>query len=130
MAEWWRQFAKNVKRDRALLIIVLPAVVHYLVFVYYPMFGNIIALGPGVQHHGVGAEPDLVRGLTGEAVNAVDLLVALYINVSGHNQFLLVKRAVSNKGRVVIHLGTIHILAGEEWNVNAGIYQNCTIKRY
>ena len=43
MAEWWRQFAKNVKRDRALLIIVLPAVVHYLVFVYYPMFGNIIA---------------------------------------------------------------------------------------
>ena len=43
MAEWWRQFAKNVKRDRALLIIVLPAVVHYLVFVYYSMYGNIIA---------------------------------------------------------------------------------------
>lgn len=43
MADWWRQFAKNVKRDRALLIIVLPAVVHYLVFIYYPMFGNIIA---------------------------------------------------------------------------------------
>nr|WP_278658148.1 ABC transporter permease subunit [Ruthenibacterium lactatiformans] len=34
---------KNIKRDKALLLIVLPVVVHYLVFVYYPMYGNIIA---------------------------------------------------------------------------------------
>ena len=39
----WQTFKKNVKRDRALLLIILPVIIHYLVFVYYPMYGNIIA---------------------------------------------------------------------------------------
>lgn len=43
MAAWWKRFLKNVKRDKALLLIVLPVVIHYLIFVYYPMYGNIIA---------------------------------------------------------------------------------------
>lgn len=43
MAAGGKRFLKNVKRDKALLIIILPVVVHYLVFVYYPMYGNIIA---------------------------------------------------------------------------------------
>lgn len=38
-----RLLARNVKRDKALLLIVLPVVLHYLVFIYYPMYGNIIA---------------------------------------------------------------------------------------
>ena len=38
-----RQLWKNIRRDKALLLIVLPVVVHYLIFVYYPMYGNIIA---------------------------------------------------------------------------------------
>lgn len=38
-----RLLAKNIRRDKALLLIVLPVVLHYLVFVYYPMYGNIIA---------------------------------------------------------------------------------------
>ena len=43
MAAGGKRFLKNVKRDKALLLIILPVVVHYLVFVYYPMYGNIIA---------------------------------------------------------------------------------------
>lgn len=39
----WQRLKKNVKRDKALLIIVLPVVLHYLIFFYYPMYGNIIA---------------------------------------------------------------------------------------
>ena len=38
-----RQLWKNIRRDKALLLIVLPVVIHYLIFVYYPMYGNIIA---------------------------------------------------------------------------------------
>ena len=40
---WGRRLVKDFKRDKALLLIVLPVVIHYLVFVYYPMYGNIIA---------------------------------------------------------------------------------------
>lgn len=36
-------FWKNVKRDRVLIIMVLPVVLHFLIFSYYPMYGNIIA---------------------------------------------------------------------------------------
>ncbi len=39
----WVQFKKNVRRDKALIIIVLPVFLHYLIFFYYPMYGNIIA---------------------------------------------------------------------------------------
>lgn len=42
-AEWGKRLWKNIKRDKALLLIILPVVIHYLVFVYYPMYGNIIA---------------------------------------------------------------------------------------
>ena len=38
-----RRLWKNIKRDKALLLIVLPVVIHYLIFVYYPMYGNVIA---------------------------------------------------------------------------------------
>ncbi|RJV94899.1 sugar ABC transporter permease [Subdoligranulum sp. AF14-43] len=38
-----RRLWKNIRRDKALLLIVLPVVIHYLIFVYYPMYGNIIA---------------------------------------------------------------------------------------
>lgn len=38
-----RQLWKNIRRDKALLLIVLPVVIQYLIFVYYPMYGNIIA---------------------------------------------------------------------------------------
>ena len=38
-----RQLWKNIRRDKALLLIVLQVVIHYLIFVYYPMYGNIIA---------------------------------------------------------------------------------------
>lgn len=38
-----KRLLKNIKRDKALLLIILPVVIHYLVFVYYPMYGNIIA---------------------------------------------------------------------------------------
>lgn len=40
---WGKRLLKNIKRDKALLLIILPVVLHYLVFVYYPMYGNIIA---------------------------------------------------------------------------------------
>lgn len=43
MKEKWRRLKKNIKRDKALLLIILPVVIHYLVFFYYPMYGNIIA---------------------------------------------------------------------------------------
>ena len=43
MKEKWQRLKKNIKRDRALLIIILPVVLHYLIFFYYPMYGNIIA---------------------------------------------------------------------------------------
>lgn len=36
-------FLKKLKRDRMLILLVLPVVIHYLVFIYYPMYGNIIA---------------------------------------------------------------------------------------
>ena len=42
-AAWGKRLLKNIKRDKALLLIILPVVIHYLVFVYYPMYGNIIA---------------------------------------------------------------------------------------
>ena len=40
---WGKRLLRNIKRDKALLLIILPVVLHYLVFVYYPMYGNIIA---------------------------------------------------------------------------------------
>ncbi|MCM1027162.1 MAG: ABC transporter permease subunit [Roseburia sp.] len=43
IAAWGKRLLKNIKRDKALLLIILPVVIHYLVFVYYPMYGNIIA---------------------------------------------------------------------------------------
>ena len=43
MKNKWIRLKKNIKRDKALLLIILPVVVHYLVFFYYPMYGNIIA---------------------------------------------------------------------------------------
>lgn len=43
MKNKWIRLKKNIKRDRALLLIILPVVIHYLVFFYYPMYGNIIA---------------------------------------------------------------------------------------
>lgn len=43
VACWGKRLLKNIKRDKALLLIILPVVIHYLVFVYYPMYGNIIA---------------------------------------------------------------------------------------
>lgn len=43
MKERWSLLKKNFKRDKALLLIVLPVVIHYLIFFYYPMYGNIIA---------------------------------------------------------------------------------------
>lgn len=43
IADWGKRLLKNIKRDKALLLIILPVVIHYLVFVYYPMYGNIIA---------------------------------------------------------------------------------------
>ncbi len=43
MKKKWVNLKKNIKRDRALLLIVLPVVIHYIVFFYYPMYGNIIA---------------------------------------------------------------------------------------
>ena len=39
-----KSFWAQLKRDKALILIVLPVVIHYLVFIYYPMYGNIIAL--------------------------------------------------------------------------------------
>ena len=38
-----KSFWAQLKRDKALILIVLPVVIHYLVFIYYPMYGNIIA---------------------------------------------------------------------------------------
>lgn len=43
MRERCRRLGKNIKRDKALLLIILPVVLHYLLFFYYPMYGNIIA---------------------------------------------------------------------------------------
>ena len=43
MKKKWVNLKKNIKRDKALLLIILPVVIHYLVFFYYPMYGNIIA---------------------------------------------------------------------------------------
>ncbi len=43
MKNKWIRLKINIKRDKALLLIILPVVVHYLVFFYYPMYGNIIA---------------------------------------------------------------------------------------
>lgn len=43
MKNKWIRLKKIIKRDKALLLIILPVVVHYLVFFYYPMYGNIIA---------------------------------------------------------------------------------------
>ena len=40
---WGKRLLKNIRRDKALLLIILPVVLHYLIFVYYPMYGNIIA---------------------------------------------------------------------------------------
>ena len=37
MKNKWIRLKKNIKRDRALLLIILPVVIHYLVFFYYPM---------------------------------------------------------------------------------------------
>lgn len=34
---------QSIRRDRMLLLMVLPVVIHYLIFIYYPMYGNIIA---------------------------------------------------------------------------------------
>ena len=33
----------RIKRDKLLILMVLPVVIHFLVFRYYPMYGNIIA---------------------------------------------------------------------------------------
>lgn len=52
---WGRRLLKDIKRDKALLLIILPVVIHYLIFVYYPMYGNIIAF----KHYSP------VRGITG-----------------------------------------------------------------
>ena len=38
-----KSFWAQLKRDKALILIVLPVVIHYLVFIYYPMYGYIIA---------------------------------------------------------------------------------------
>ncbi|MFR4352970.1 MAG: ABC transporter permease [Roseburia sp.] len=43
MKKKWENLKKNIKRDKALLLIILPVVIHYLIFFYYPMYGNIIA---------------------------------------------------------------------------------------
>ena len=38
-----RAFARALKKDRVLILMVLPVVIHFLIFKYYPMYGNIIA---------------------------------------------------------------------------------------
>lgn len=38
-----KSFWAKVKRDKFLILMVLPVVIHFLVFRYYPMYGNIIA---------------------------------------------------------------------------------------
>ena len=39
----FNDFLKNVKKDKFLLIIILPAVLYFLIFYYMPMYGVIIA---------------------------------------------------------------------------------------
>lgn len=38
-----RAFARALEKDRVLILMVLPVVIHFLIFKYYPMYGNIIA---------------------------------------------------------------------------------------
>ena len=42
-AETKRRWKKNLKRDRYLLIMILPVVIYYLVFCYFPMTGLYMA---------------------------------------------------------------------------------------
>ena len=38
-----RRFIDNLRRDKVLILMVLPVIIHFLIFKYYPMYGNIIA---------------------------------------------------------------------------------------
>lgn len=40
---WYRSLYKNVKRDKYLLILLVPVLLHYVIFSYLPMYGIIIA---------------------------------------------------------------------------------------
>src|SRR5690348_9502312 len=37
------RFAKNARRDKQLLFIILPVLIYYVVFHYVPMYGTLIA---------------------------------------------------------------------------------------
>ena len=51
------RFFANCRRDYVLILIVLPVVVHYLIFSYWPMYGQLIAFKDFDPFKGVFASP-------------------------------------------------------------------------